>query len=67
MIILCMIIVSACSSTKHSNYYNVRRNLMILENYELPRNSPSNYSKGKIKKQLHKRNEKYLRKLKRRS
>lgn len=38
---------------------------MILENYELPRNKPLKYSKKKIKKQLWRKNQKYLRKQKR--
>jgi len=59
--LLCVFLFTACASTKD---YNIRRNLMILENYELPRNKPTKFSKSKIHKELDKRNKKYLRKLK---
>jgi uncharacterized lipoprotein YmbA len=65
IIILCLLILSSCASTRHNKDYNIRRNLMILENYELPRNKPLKYSKKKIKKQLWRKNQKYLRKQKR--
>jgi hypothetical protein len=63
--LICVLVFSGCASSKYSRDYNIRRNLMILENYELPRNKPTKFSKKKTKKQLQKNNKKYLRKLKR--
>jgi hypothetical protein len=59
--LICVLFLISCAPSKD---YSTKRNLMLLENYELPRNKPLKHSKKPIKKKLHKSNEKYLRKLK---
>jgi len=63
IIFLCILILSSCAPQRYNRDYMIRRNLMILENYELPRNKQLKFSKYKVHKQMDKRNKKYLKKI----
>lgn len=65
IILVCLFMFNGCASTRHNRDYNIRRNLMILENCELPRNKPLKFSKKKIHKELDKKNKKLQRKINR--
>lgn len=55
ILILCLLILSSCASTKYSKDYKERRGLMLLEPNEYARNKPLKYSKAKSKKILQKK------------